>query len=120
MTSHSAALLPQTASPASSAQQAALPRPPTAPTAGTAHSPTGTGTTATNSNMEPADPQQPGQQPFAQGILPPNRRPALAHNFNIGTPASLQGPRCYVDASTERNNNQTGNAPAGLGIFILN
>jgi hypothetical protein len=44
----------------------------------------------------------------------------LTGNCTIDTPACLQGPRCYVDASTEPDNTNAGNAPAGLGIFILN
>jgi hypothetical protein len=44
----------------------------------------------------------------------------LRDTFVIDTPALLQGPMCYVDASIDLDQTNPTLRPAGLGVLILN
>lgn len=44
----------------------------------------------------------------------------MTNRYEVIAPALLQGPRCYVDASTAPDQSNAQPRLAGLGIFILN
>jgi len=44
----------------------------------------------------------------------------MMHSHVIAIPALLHGTRCYVDASIEKDQQNSNPTPAGLGVFILN
>ena len=83
-----------------------------------------------NSRSQPihqhAHTQRAPEQPEAQ---PPSTKPGMTlplqqvprmHRYEITASALLQGPRCYVDASTALDQPHLQPRFAGLGVFILN
>lgn len=113
MTSYATAQLPQLIAPMHTMQQPM--------TSGISHGSTGTfpPNTELAEQEETGDPQQPGDQVLNYCTPPAPSNTGNTPTYQIDTPAILQGPRCYVDASFEHNNNQETLPAAGLGILIL-
>lgn len=84
-----------------------------------------------HSHPSPPEPAQTPRQaqvpPVQQATTTPTEgmtllvhRQAITNRLQISTPALLQGPRCYVDASVSPDQPNQLPRTAGLGILILN
>jgi len=79
------------------------------PDAAVQPSPQTTDTTTTS-------PTRPGRQSMPLAT----QQAQMMHSHVITIPALLHGTRCYVDASIEKDQQNSNPTPAGLGVFILN